>query len=191
MPDRYPIVEVSAVTHRRGAGATRATVVGLPIQEDYFLGKATERVMLPLLKTILPDIEDYDLPVFGAFHNAAFIKIKKHYPLHARKVMHGVWGAGQMAWTKTSCSSCGRRSVDVHDLTSVLDGAVPRDASRPGTSRSGARAVDILDHAAARFGRRMRKIGFDATRKVSERGSWTASPWALRGSRSRGAGSIA
>jgi len=161
MPDRYPLVEVRAVTHRRDA-VYPATVVGLPIQEDYFLGKATERIMLPLLKTILPDIEDYDLPVFGAFHNAACIKIKKHYPLHARKVMHGVWGAGQMAWTKTLFLV--DDDVDVHDLTSVLDAVCRRcNPSRDIERVHG--AVDILDHAAARFGASC-KFGFDATRKV-------------------------
>jgi len=161
MPDRYPIVEVSAVTHKRDA-VYPSTVVGLPIQEDYFLGKGTERIMLPLLKTILPDIGDYDLPVFGAFHNAACIKIAKHYPLHARKVMHGVWGAGQMAWTKTLMIV--DDDVDVHDLTSVLDAVCRRCTPSRDIERAHG-AVDILDHAAARFGGSV-KIGFDATRKV-------------------------
>ena len=68
------------------------------------MGKATERLFLPLLKTLIHDIIDYDLPMFGAFHNCAFIKIKKEYPLQARRVMHAVWGAGQMAWTKMTNS---------------------------------------------------------------------------------------
>jgi 4-hydroxy-3-polyprenylbenzoate decarboxylase len=90
MPDRYPIVEVTAFTHRKNA-IYPTTVVGLPPQEDYFLGKATERIMRPLLATILPDIQDYDLPMYGAFHNVANIQIKKEYPLHARKA----WNLGR------------------------------------------------------------------------------------------------
>lgn len=162
MPDRYPITTVTAFTHKRDA-VYPTTVVGLPPQEDYFLGKATERIMLPLLKTILPDVLDYDLPLFGCFHNAAFIQIKKHYPMHARKVMHAIWGAGQMAWTKTLFVV--DDDVDVHDLTSVMTALYlnckpSRDIERVFG------AVDILDHAAARFGTSM-KLGFDATRKVA------------------------
>lgn len=161
MPDRYPIVEVSAFTHRENA-IYPTTIVGLPPQEDYFLGKATERIMLPLLKTILPDIDDYDLPMYGAFHNVANIQIRKHYPLHARKVMHGVWGAGQMAWTKNLFVV--DHEVDVHDLTQVM-GAVYRNCvpSRDIERVNG--ALDILDHAAPRLGSGM-KLGFDATAKV-------------------------
>ena len=99
LPDRYPLVEVTAVTHRRSA-VFPATIVGRPPQEDYYLGKATERIFLPLLRMMIPDLEDYHLPLFGTFHNCAFIKISKFYPLQARRVMHAVWGAGQMAWEK-------------------------------------------------------------------------------------------
>ena len=74
-----------------------ATIVGPPPQEDYYLGKATERIFLPLLRMIIPDIEDYHLPLFGCFHNCAFVQIRKAYPLQARRVMHAIWGAGQMA----------------------------------------------------------------------------------------------
>lgn len=162
MPDRYPIVEVSAVTHRERP-IYPTTVVGLPPQEDYALGKATERVMLPLLKTILPDIVDYHLPMFGAFHNVAFVQIDKHYPLHARKVMCGIWGAGQMAWTKNIFVV--DSSVDVHDLTSVLCAMAERcKPSRDMELVHG--ALDILDHAAPRLGAGM-KLGFDLTEKVA------------------------
>ncbi|MHC4776660.1 MAG: UbiD family decarboxylase domain-containing protein, partial [Planctomycetota bacterium] len=99
LPDRYPLVTVTAVTHRRGA-VFPATIVGRPPQEDYYLGKATERIFLPLLRMIIPEIEDYHLPLFGTFHNCAFIRISKFYPLQARRVMHALWGAGQMAWEK-------------------------------------------------------------------------------------------
>jgi 4-hydroxy-3-polyprenylbenzoate decarboxylase len=162
MPDRYPITTVTAFTHRRDA-VYPTTVVGLPPQEDYFLGKATERIMLPLLKTILPDVLDYDLPLYGCFHNAANIQIKKHYPLHARKVMHAIWGAGQMAWTKTLFVV--DDDVDVHDLSSVMR-AVWEHCKPSRDIECVHGAVDILDHAAARFGTSM-KLGFDATQKES------------------------
>ncbi len=152
MPDRYPIVEASAVTHRRDA-VFPATVVGLPPQEDYYLGKATERVFLPLLRTLVPDIADYDLPIFGAFHNAAFLQIRKAYPLQARRIMHAVWGAGQMAWTKNVFVV--DEDVNVHDAFAVL-----RSASawcRPESDIERVRGpLDILDHAApARLRRRI------------------------------------
>lgn len=160
LPDRYPVVEVTAITHRRGA-IYPTTIVGLPPQEDYYLGKATERIMLPLLKTIIPDIEDYDLPMFGAFHNCANIRIRKHYPLHARKVMHAVWGAGQMAWTK--CVFVVGEGVDVHDPRAVLEAAAR--FCRPGRDLEFVNgALDILDHAAPRLGAGM-KMGFDCTPK--------------------------
>ncbi len=161
MPDRYPITEVSAVTHKRDA-VYPTTIVGLPPQEDYYLGKATERIMLPLLKTLIPDILDYDLPMFGAFHNCAIIQIKKHFPLHARKVMHAVWGAGQMAWTKTVIVV--DEDVNCHDLTAVLE-AVCRHCVPSRDIEKVHGALDILDHAAPRLASGM-KIGLDATRKI-------------------------
>lgn len=174
MPDRYPILEVTAITHRRDP-IYPTTVVGLPPQEDYFLGKATERIMLPLLKTIIPDIEDYDLPMFGAFHNCAFIKIKKHYPLHARRVMHAVWGAGQMSWTKSIVVV--DDDVDIHDTTAVLRAA--GEWCVPGRDTESVRGpLDILDHAAPFLGAGT-KIGMDATRKSgdAELAGWPAAGW--------------
>ncbi|MEL7472978.1 MAG: UbiD family decarboxylase [Planctomycetota bacterium] len=159
MPDRYPIVRVSAVTERKNA-VYPTTIVGLPPQEDYFLGKATERLFLPLLKVLIPDIEDYDLPMFGAFHNCAFLRIKKQYPLQARRVMHAVWGAGQMAWTKFLFVV--DDDVDVHDTRAVMAACArwcePRRAME--TVRG---PLDILDHAAPRLGAGT-KMGFDCTR---------------------------
>lgn len=163
LPDRYPILTVTAITHRRDP-IYPTTIVGLPPQEDYYLGKATERIMLPLLKTILPDIEDYDLPLFGAFHNAAFIKIKKHYPLHARRVMHGVWGAGQMSWTKSIVVV--DDDVNVHDTHAVLRAIAERcEPARDIETVHG--PLDILDHSAPFLGAGT-KFGLDATRKQGE-----------------------
>lgn len=158
LPDRYPILEVTAVTRRREA-IYPTTIVGLPPQEDYYLGKATERVFLPLLKTLIPDIEDYDLPLFGAFHNCAAIAIRKAYPLQARRVMHGVWGAGQMSWTKTVVVV--GDDVDVHDTPAVLRAIGEKCV--PGRDTELVRGpLDILDHAAPFLGAGG-KMGLDAT----------------------------
>lgn len=163
MPDRYPIVEVSAFTHKTNA-IYPTTIVGQPPQEDYFLGKATERIMRPLLATILPDIKDYDLPMFGCFHNVANIQISKHYPLHARTVMYGIWGAGQMAWTKNIFVV--DDTVDVHDLAAVLT-AVCKHCKPSRDIEQANGALDILDHAAPRLGSGI-KLGFDATAKITD-----------------------
>ncbi len=161
MPDRYPIVDVTAITHRRNA-VYPTTIVGLPPQEDYYLGKATERVFLPLLKTLIHDIDDYHLPQFGCFHNCAFIKIHKAYPLQARRVMHSIWGAGQMAWTKIIVVV--DDDVNVHDEQAVLRAMFQHcHFGRDIELVNG--PLDILDHAAPRLGAGC-KIGFDATRKV-------------------------
>ena len=161
LPDRYPIVEVSAITHRRHP-VYPSTIVGLPPQEDYYLGKATERIMLPLLRTLIPDIIDYDLPMFGAFHNCAFIKIRKAYPLQARRVMHAVWGAGQMAWTKYVIVV--DEDVNVHRCNEVL-AAVFRHTHFGRDLELVNGPLDILDHAAPRLGAG-HKLGIDATRKI-------------------------
>ncbi len=161
LPDRYPLFTVTAITHRRNP-IYPSTIVGLPPQEDYFMGKATERLFLPLLRTLIPDIIDYDLPMFGVFHSCVFVKIKKEYPLQARRVMHSIWGAGQMAWTKMIVVV--DHDVDVHDQDAVLFHlAANVDPARDIEITQG--PLDILDHAAARLGSGG-KIGFDATRKI-------------------------
>ena len=161
LPDRYPVFTATAVTHRRDP-IYPTIIVGYPPQEDYYLGKATERLFLPLLRTIIPDILDYDLPMFGAFHNCAFVKIRKEYPLQARRVMHAIWGAGQMAWTKMIVVV--DADVDVHDHEQVLFHLCANcDPGRDLEIVNG--PLDILDHAAPRMGAG-HKIGFDATRKI-------------------------
>jgi 4-hydroxy-3-polyprenylbenzoate decarboxylase len=163
LPDRYPIMTVTAITHRRNA-VYPTTIVGLPPQEDYYLGKATERIFFPLLKTIIHDIDDYHLPIFGCFHNCAFIRIRKAYPLQARRVMHAVWGAGQMAWTKMIVVV--DEDVNVHDEEAVLHAMFEHcDFGRDIELVNG--PLDILDHAAPRLGAG-HKIGFDATRKHAD-----------------------
>lgn len=161
LPDRYPVFTVTAITHRKDP-IYPTTIVGLPPQEDYYMGKATERIFLPLLQTLVPDIIDYDLPMFGVFHSCAFVKIRKEYPLQARRVMHAIWGAGQMAWTKMIVVV--DESVDVHDQDAVLFHlAANCDPGRDIEIVNG--PLDILDHAAPRLGAG-HKIGFDATAKI-------------------------
>ena len=160
MPDRYPIVDVTAITHRKNA-VFSATVVGPPPQEDYYIGKATERVFLPLLQVLVPDITDYHLPLFGCFHNCAVIGMKKAYPLQARRLMQSIWGAGQMAWTKMIIvvDDC----VDVHSLDAVLQ-AIAEHADMDRDLEKVLGPLDILDHAAARLAAGG-KVGIDATAK--------------------------
>lgn len=162
LPDRYPLFEVTAITHRRNP-LYPTTIVGLPPQEDYYMGKATERIFLPLLRTIVPDVIDYDLPMFGAFHNCVFVKIRKAYPLQARRIMHAIWGAGQMAWTKFIVVV--DDDVDVHDHEQVLFHLCANvDPRRDVEVVNG--PLDILDHAAPHLGAG-HKMGFDATRKIT------------------------
>lgn len=161
LPDRYPLVDVTAITHRKDA-IYPTTIVGEPPQEDYALGKATERVFLPLLKTLIHDIVDYHLPLFGCFHNCAFVRIDKAYPLQARRVMHAIWGAGQMAWTKFIVVV--DADVDVHDEWAVWEAVAAR--TRFDRDLEFVRGpLDILDHAAPRLGAGT-KFGIDATRKI-------------------------
>jgi 4-hydroxy-3-polyprenylbenzoate decarboxylase len=165
LADRYPAFHVSAITHRREP-VYITTIVGKPPQEDYYLGKATERIFLPLLRIIIPDIVDYSLPMFGAFHNCAFISIRKEYPMQARKVMSSVWGAGQMMFTKMIVVV--DEHVNVHDEQDVLfHMGANVDWRRDVTVVDG--PCDILDHATPYYGTGA-KIGIDATRKIAGEG---------------------
>ncbi|RMF82595.1 MAG: UbiD family decarboxylase [Planctomycetota bacterium] len=164
--DLYPRFHVTAVTHRYKP-VFPATVVGKPPQEDYWLGKATERIFLPMLQMIIPDIIDYNLPMFGCFHNCAFVKIRKEYPYQARRVMHAIWGAGQMAFTKMIVVV--DEHVDVQDEQAVLFHMCANvDPRRDIVITEG--PLDILDHAAAETGVGG-KIGIDATRKIPGEGT--------------------
>jgi 4-hydroxy-3-polyprenylbenzoate decarboxylase len=147
------------------------TIVGNPPMEDYYLGKATERIFLPLLKMLIPDIVDYSLPMSGAFHNCAFVKIKKEYPQQARRIMHAIWGAGQMSFTKFIVVV--DEHVDVHSEQDVLFHLFANcDPLRDVEIVKG--PVDILDHASLELGWGG-KIGFDATVKLPSEGK--VRPW--------------
>jgi 4-hydroxy-3-polyprenylbenzoate decarboxylase len=165
LADRYPKFTVSAITSRRQP-IFPATIVGPPPQEDYYLGKATERIFLPLLQMIVPDILDYHLPMFGAFHNCVFVRIRKEYPYQARRVMHSIWGAGQMAFTKFIVVV--DEDVNVHDEQAVWFRLCANvDPSRDLEAVTG--PLDILDHASVVHGAGG-KLGIDATRKWPQEG---------------------
>jgi 4-hydroxy-3-polyprenylbenzoate decarboxylase len=165
LADWYPAFYVTAITMRKNA-IYPTTIVGKPPMEDYFLGKATERIFLPLLQMIVPDIIDYSLPISGVFHNCAFIKIRKEYPYQARRVMHAIWGAGQMSFTKFIVVV--DEQVNVHDEQEVLFHLFSNcDPARDTEIVHG--PVDILDHASPDLGAGS-KIGFDATVKMPAEG---------------------
>jgi 4-hydroxy-3-polyprenylbenzoate decarboxylase len=166
LADRFPPFRITAITHRRDP-IYPTTIVGKPPMEDYYLGKATERIFLPLLRVIVPDVIDYNLPRFGAFHNCAFVKIRKEYPLQARRVMHAIWGAGQMALTKFVVVVDDH--VDVHDEQDVLFHVGSNvDPRRDTVIVDG--PMDILDHATPFCGSGS-KMGIDATRKIPGEGT--------------------
>ncbi len=175
LADWYPAFHVTAITHRKNP-IYPTTVVGKPPMEDYYLGKATERVFLPLLRMLIPDIVDYALPISGVFHNCAFVKIRKEYPYQARRVMHAIWGAGQMAFTKFIVVV--DEQVNVHDEQDVLFHLFSNcDPARDTEIVRG--PVDILDHASPDLGAGS-KIGFDATVKLPAEGRVRRWPEELR-----------
>jgi len=165
LADDYPVFHVTCITHRKNP-IYPTTIVGRPPMEDAFLGKATERIFLPLLRVTLPEIVDMNLPVHGVFHNLAILSIKKEYPAHGRKVMHALWGLGQMMFTKTLIIV--DHDVNVHDLSEVTWVAGNNiDPKRDTVFVEG--PVDILDHAAPMLGYGS-KFGIDATRKWPSEG---------------------
>ena len=115
--DKYPRFRITALTHRRRA-IYPATVVGKPPMEDFWLGSASVRILLPVLRMNFPELVDLALPAEGVFHNLAFVSLKKQYPYQAFKLMHGLWGAGQMMFTKGIVVV--DEHVNVHDTSEVL-----------------------------------------------------------------------
>ncbi|WP_353683498.1 menaquinone biosynthesis decarboxylase [Thermodesulfovibrio sp. 3907-1M] len=163
--DKFPVFHVTCITHRKNP-IYPATVVGKPPMEDCYMGKATERIFLPLLRMHFPEIKDINLPIEGVFHNAAIVSIKKQYPGHGKKIIHGLWGMGQMMFSKLIIVV--DEDVNVQDLSTtawkVLNNV---DWRRDVIISEG--PVDELDHASSmpRFGG---KMGIDATRKTREEG---------------------
>ena len=166
LADNYPTFKITAITHRRNP-IYAATVVGKPPMEDAWIGKATERIFLPLLQMVLPEVVDMNLPVEGGFHNLAIVSIKKSYPGHAKKVMNALWGLGHMMML-TRTLVIVDADVDVQDARGVAwfvfnNIAPDRDlVMMPGP-------VDDLDHGSysVAYGT---KMGIDATRKDASEG---------------------
>ena len=171
-PDAFPLFHVERITQRRNA-IYPSTIVGRPPMEDFYLGGATERIFLPLLKMTLPELVDYHMPAEGIFHNLVLVSIRKEYPGHARKVMNGLWGQGLMSLAKVIVV------VDHH-----IDVRRPQDAwwyalnnidpERDVTFTFG--PADDLDHA-ARGPAYGSKMGIDGTAKWPEEGVTRVQPW--------------
>jgi len=165
LEDLYPVFHVTCITHRKDP-IYAATIVGKPPQEDAYMGKAVERIFLPLMKLTIPELADINMPVEGVFHNLMIVSIKKSYPGKARKVMNAIWSLGQAMFTK--CIIVVDEDVDVQDLPDVTLKVVNHiDPERDIQFTLG--PVDSLDHASRLpdFGS---KMGIDATRKWASEG---------------------
>ncbi len=156
----YPVFHLTALTHRRNP-VYATTIVGKPPMEDCYLGKATERLFLPLLKMTLPELVDMNLPLEGVFHNCAIISIKKSYPMQARKMMSAVWGLGMLSLTKFVVIV--DEHVNVHDESEVAWRVFNNvDPARDILVSEG--PLDVLDHSSPTAGYGA-KMGIDATKK--------------------------
>src|SRR6266404_740962 len=157
----YPVFHVTAITHRRDA-VYPTTIVGIPPMEDFYMGDTTVRIFLPVFKMNFPELVDMTLPAEGVFHNLVFVSIRKQYPYQAFKVMHGLWGMGQMMFSKYIVAV--DEDCDVHNTSEVLFRLCANtDPARDTTVIKN--PSDSLDHAPTdqNIGSHM---GFDATRKL-------------------------
>lgn len=170
LPEPYPKFHIERITHRRDA-VYGSTIVGIPPMEDFYIGKASVRIFLPVFKMTFNEIVDIALPAEGVFHNLVVVSIKKQFPYHAMKVMHGLWGMGQMMFTKMIVVV--DEDVNVHDMQEVMFRLCANiDPSRDVIFTKG--PADVLDHATPIMGFGS-KMGFDATHKwPSEAGT---RPW--------------
>lgn len=165
LEDDYPVFHVTCVTHRKNP-IYATTIVGPPPMEDYFMGKAIERIFMPMLRMTIPEIHDMCMPAEGVFHNLMLVSIKKSYPMQARKVMHAIWGLGQAMFTK--CIVVVDEDVDVRNVSEVAWKALNNiDPQRDIEFVLG--PIDSLDHA-SRMPNWGSKMGIDATRKGPEEG---------------------
>jgi 4-hydroxy-3-polyprenylbenzoate decarboxylase len=165
LPEPYPVFHLTAITHRRDA-VYPATVVGIPPKEDFYIGSASVRLFMPIFRMTFPEITDIALPAEGVFHNMVFVSIKKTYPMQAFKIMHGLWGMGQMMFSKYIVVV--DHHVDVHNTSEVLFHLCANtDPQRDAIFTKG--PADVLDHAtpALAIGS---KLGIDATKKLPGEG---------------------
>ena len=169
-PEPYPVFHITAITHRADA-VYPATIVGMPPMEDFYIGSASVKLFLPVFKMNFPEIVDIALPAEGVFHNLVFVSIKKTYPMQAYKIMHGLWGMGQMMFTKYIVVV--DQEVDVHNTSEVLFRlCATTDPQRDSIFTKG--PADVLDHATSEMAIGS-KLGFDATRKLP--GEGFKRPW--------------
>jgi 4-hydroxy-3-polyprenylbenzoate decarboxylase len=170
LPEPYPVLHITAITHRKEA-VYPATIVGIPPMEDFYLGSASVKLFLPILKMTFPEIADLALPAEGVFHNLAFVSIRKSYPMQAYKIMHGLWGMGQMMFTKYIVVV--DDDVDVHNTREVLFRLCANtDPQRDSIFTKG--PADVLDHATSDIAIGS-KLGIDATKKLP--GEGFKRPW--------------
>jgi 4-hydroxy-3-polyprenylbenzoate decarboxylase len=171
LPEPYPVFHVTAITHRKNA-VYPATIVGMPPMEDFYIGGASVKLFLPILKMNFPEIVDIALPAEGVFHNLVFVSIKKAYPMQAYKIMHGLWGMGQMMFTKYIVVV--DDDVDVHNTREVLFRLCANtDPQRDSIFTKG--PSDVLDHATSEMAMGS-KLGIDATKKLPGEGFKRAWP---------------
>ena len=165
LADLYPVFHLTCVTHRNNP-IYATTIVGKPPQEDAYMGKAVERIFLPLMRLNIPELVDINMPIEGIFHNLMIVSIRKSYPGQARKVMNAIWSLGQAMFTK--CIVVVDEDVNVQDLGEVTLKVLNHiDPERDIQFTLG--PVDSLDHASRlpNFGS---KMGVDATRKWASEG---------------------
>jgi 4-hydroxy-3-polyprenylbenzoate decarboxylase len=164
LADWYPRFHITAITHRKNA-VYPCTIVGIPPQEDAWIGKATERIFLaPIKMTMVPEIVDMVMPVEGVFHNLVIVKIKKDYPGQALKVMNSLWGAGQMMFTKMMVVVDG--DVNIHNNLEVAQ-YISANCDPQNDILFTQGPMDVLDHSCSKmaFGG---KMGIDGTKKLDE-----------------------
>lgn len=164
LPDWYPRFHITAITHRKNA-VYPATIVGIPPQEDAWLGKATERIFLaPIKMTMVPEILDMEMPVEGVFHNLVITKIKKEYAGQGQKVMNAMWGAGQMMFNKILVMA--DEGVSITDYEAL--GRYVFQHLNPATDIYFSQGpMDVLDHSCSKLGFGG-KMCIDGTRKFPE-----------------------
>ncbi len=170
LEDDYPVFHVTCITHRKNP-IYATTIVGPPPMEDFYMGKAIERIFLPLMRLQLPEIRDVCMPAEGIFHNLILVSIRKSYPGQARKVMHAIWGLGQAMFSK--CIVVVDEDVNVQDVREVAWKALNNiDPERDIQFVMG--PVDSLDHS-SRLPNYGSKMGVDATKKWP--GEGFTRPW--------------
>jgi len=175
LDDEYPVFHIECITHRKKP-IYSATIVGPPPMEDFYMGKAIERIFLPLMKMQLPEVRDICMPAEGVFHNLILVSIRKVYPGHARKVMHAIWGLGQAMFSK--CIVVVDEDVDVQNVAEVAWKALNNiDPQRDIEFCLG--PVDSLDHA-SRLPNYGSKMGVDATTKFPSEGFTRRWPNAIK-----------